>query len=255
MEYIKRNHEEYVFQDWRNVEKVPGSDLREFVVDLDRPVPAILFDRPDFQLTLDYGAPNIQEWEFDGKEITEGDLTQLRFRFIGASPTQYQKLRCVALRIKPPWNPGRYFPASAGQHNETLIQDAGREDIEDLECPECEAYLAPIPDKCPQCGHKVWAEVPSLGELVERYGPDAHIGTHTSYATIEVWVTYTRTQEEADRINAEQGKKHAEKVAFYEKKLAAWNRLIEPWVKKEEAQREAEEREEFERLKTKFAEG
>ena len=54
--------------------------------------------------------------------------------------------------------------------------------------------------------------------------------------------------------NQESRARHDEKAALYKAQQLVWNKLIEPFQKKREADKEAKERAELERLQVKYSE-
>jgi hypothetical protein len=93
--------------------------------------------------------------------------------------------------------------------------------------------------------------MPSLGELVDKYGRDAKLSIHTGHADADLDVEYTLSKADADAANKEKRKRHDEKVVLYKEQLVAWGVMLEPFKKKKAVDLEARELAELKRLQAK----
>ena len=184
-------------------------------------------------------------WKIEGGLVTEFDFNL---------PYGHKNARNVCVVICRPRIPNQVFSTRAGQDRETLVHNAGHE-VEELECDECGAWIEiedGPPTACPACGESTGAVMPTVGELAERYGADAVIEPHPGYASINLDIVFTRTQEQADKLNTE---RHAERKGtreVYKTQKEAWDTLVAPIVQAREQEKEAKERAQFEELRQKF---
>jgi rRNA maturation protein Nop10/uncharacterized protein YndB with AHSA1/START domain len=257
--YLKGDHDHRVVYTWENpeVQEEPGGNLLLFL-DVDAPFHSVLLNRPDWDIQVGGYRIGSQDWKVEQLQDPDGRVTQVALTYTGKEPRQrrqYKEVRRVVIKIDAPRSPGRFYKTEPGLANVTLVPDCLREEPPDeMECPKCEAELYPVPETCPLCGADLNEEVPTVGELADRYGRDATVGVSIRSMSADLMLTYTRTKAQADEANKEARAIHDEKVATHKAQKAAWATLIEPFKQKQKVDREARERAELERLKAKFPE-
>lgn len=258
IEYVKKDHEHHVRYFWDDLGGLEEGHIQGLllVLDLDPPLPAVLFDCPELQLMVGGCRPGGRGWRFDTDEDVDGGIADIVLMYRGEDLSRWEHVRQVELKIEAPRSPGQFYAVKPGLDRETVIKGVLNQEgePEEMECPECEAELYPIPEKCPVCGHVLERTMPTLGALVERYGPDARLEVHPGYADADIDVIFTRTEAQADEENRRARIRHDAKVELYEMQGAAWNRLVEPFKQKRRTDQEARERQELERLLVKYTE-
>jgi hypothetical protein len=254
MEYVNRDHANHVLYRWDKLEvvKEPGGNPLIFL-DLDTPLPECLLDRPDWDVEVGGYRLGVQDWDVGHTLNDDGDIIQITLTYTGKDRRNYERARRAQIKITKPRSPGRFYKVEPGQTHVMLVRSCLQEEPPDeITCPKCEAELFPVPDVCPQCGEKLTQEVPTVGELADTYGRDAVVGVHIGSMDADLMLTYERTKAQADEANKKGRAVHDEKAAAYKEKTAAWNKLIEPHKRKRKADQEVRERQELERLQSKY---
>jgi len=253
VKHVKNDHEDYLLYEWRNIKPIPALLLIPGM-DVDPPLPECLFDDPSWQLEINGYRPNLQEWTVDKELDDDGNITRIALTYKGIEIPQFlQKTHFISIRIRKPSSPGQYFAVRAGATHDYLKRDCLREEPPDeIECPNCEAELYPVPDKCPQCGETLDPDTPTVGELVDKYGRDARVEVYVSGMSADLIVNFTRTKKQADEINKKKRAAHDEKTASFKTRIAAWNDHLAPEKAQKKRDQEARERAELEKLKAKY---
>lgn len=253
MQHIKRDHEDYLLYEFKVTPiqgKVAGLLLTD--MDFDPPLPVVLLDRPDWQIEVGGYRIGLQDWQVS-TDLEEGNIVRMALTYTGNVPQRYPPNPRVAVRIRKPNSPGEYFAISPGPTRDHLKQDCLREEPPDeIECPNCEAELYPVPDKCPQCGEVLNPDTPTVGELVDKYGRDAVVDVYVSNMSADLIINFTRTKKQADEANKKKRKAHDEKAALYKKQIEAWKLMLAPETDQKKREQKARELAELERLKSKY---
>jgi len=196
-----------------------------------------------------------QKWEIRPMvDQTSGLVTAVELVDL-AQQNPTSKVSNVSFEFREPRPPNPIFEIRPGKHSKTIAFDViGDEDLDEVECPACETCLSPVPEICPECGFKL--TIPPLGELVAEFGPDALIGIDVRSMTANLYVTYDLSWDQAKEANKKAQAELAERRTVYKAQKAQWDTLLKPIEDKRkakaQAEKEARERAEYERLKEKF---
>lgn len=142
-----------------------------------------------------------------------------------------------------------------GTHRQACILDHITPDdleVEEGLCWYCEEEVEEGLEECPACGSRLSREPPPLGELVERYGPDARIFVYFHDSDVSLNVAYDLDEEGLAKEKAEHQAKHEAEWVEYEELRVQWQDLAERVNAYNAAKTEAEERAKLKELKEKY---
>jgi rRNA maturation protein Nop10 len=242
------NNNKFVFTWNRTDDDLIENDGYYRVLVPEKSLPFNLFHRVD-DFSIDGMELLFQDWEMrkftnDGEYVSQITL---------ASWTNKKVNHRISLEIRKPSKPQKPYKISAGKASK-VIYSSSEEEQDDLQCPECEAWLIkPLPDKCPNCGTIIAKkEPPSIGSLFEKYGPNATLSTNLRYDSVDLLVRFDRTKEQAYELNRKNLERYRKKLEAYNTAIKSWNEMTEPNRLKKIKEIEEKERAEYRRLKNKY---
>lgn len=119
-------------------------------------------------------------------------------------------------------------------------------------CWYCEEEVPEDAHECPDCGSSQSREAPTVGELVEKYGPDARVFVYFHDRSISLNVAYTLDDDGLAREKAEQKAKYDAEMIEYEELRELWESVATKVNEYNAMKTEAEERAKLEELKAKY---
>lgn len=205
------------------------------------------------------------QWHFGGRypghlkdsqiEITpvvvEGHVEKIVVR--GNKPSYDNELE---FDINCPGEPfGPYYPSDRQKYREDtiLVLDPYDEEFEEGYCRECHEEINDVDDICGNCGIDLpHREIPKVGDLFEKYGPDAEIVGHFHDRNVSVRVRYGLDKAGLDKERAEIKAKYDAEVASSKELKALWDELAAKVEAHTKAEAEAAERAKLAELKAKY---
>jgi hypothetical protein len=164
--------------------------------------------------------------------------------------------RTLEFDINSPGEPFEPYEQPSPNREERILDHITSRDyeVEPGVCHYCEEEIPEDAEECPECGIGQSHEAPTVGELVEKYGPDARVFVYFHDRDVSLNVAYTLDDEGLAREKAERQAKYEAEVAEYEVLKAEWDELVEKVSAYNEAKTEADERAKLEELKAKYGE-
>jgi hypothetical protein len=171
----------------------------------------------------------------------------------GRKPSYENELE---IDINCPGEPfGPHYPSDSRKYREEniLVIDPYDEEFEEGYCRECHEEIRDDDDICGSCGIDLpHRELPKVGNLFEKYGPDAEIVGYFHDRNVTVRVRYGLDKDGLDKERAEIKAKHDAKVAEYKALKILWDGMVVKVNAYNEAKSEEADRAKLAELKAKY---
>jgi hypothetical protein len=193
----------------------------------------------------------------DGKTITpvlvDGHVEKIVLR---GKHYPHNKLELDLNSPGEPYDPFRYHDAKRTERHATILSNIPHDDAdpvyEEGTCVNCEEELDEGSTVCSECGHDSSTVSPTLGELVEKYGPDARPEVSYDRSGASLSIRYNLDDEGLAQEKAEIQAKYDAEMAEYKVLKAEWDELAQKVNAYNAAEDEAHERAKFAELKAKY---
>ena len=173
---------------------------------------------------------------------------------VGAKVSWKNELELDLNSPGPPFEPTNYH---SGPGRDACLVDSikpGDYDSAFVEgtCENCEEEVPEGANTCPECGASQSQEAPTVGELAEKYGPEARVYVSWHARDVSLHISYTLDDAGLAKEKAEIQAKYDAEMTEYELLKVEWDELAEKVNAYNVAEDEANDRAKLAELKAQY---